>query len=92
MAVAGARLRELGWSDVGGIMQRVETIIGTAFCAPFRTREGWLQAAKNLVQIQATQLAAHSVEFLIEEAGKGSATGPVIGLQGGHIKVLLSFQ
>jgi len=38
-------------------------------------------------RIQATRLAARCVAFLVEEAEKGSATGALIGLQNGHVKI-----
>ena len=39
-------------------------------------------------RIQATLLAARCVEFLVDEAGKGSCGAALIGLQGGHLKIL----
>ena len=50
MVEGGDRIRPLGWDDVGGIMQRGGTVIGTARCAEFRERAGRLQAAKNLLE------------------------------------------
>jgi len=38
-------------------------------------------------RVQATRLAAHCVEFLTQEAEKGSSSGAFIGIQGGHIKI-----
>jgi 6-phosphofructokinase 1 len=38
-------------------------------------------------RIQATRLAAQSIDFLINEAGSGSATSALIGMQGGHVKI-----
>lgn len=67
MIDAGARIRELNWNDVGGIMQRGGTIIGTARCADFRTREGRLVAAKNLVE--------REIDRLVVIGGDGSLTG-----------------
>ncbi len=67
MVDGGARIRELRWSDVGGIMQRGGTIIGTARCAAFRTREGRLAAAKNLLQC--------GIDRLVVIGGDGSLTG-----------------
>jgi 6-phosphofructokinase 1 len=32
-------------------------------------------------------LATQSIDFLINEAGSGSATSALIGMQGGHVKV-----
>lgn len=67
MIDAGARIRELNWNDVGGIMQRGGTIIGTARCGDFRTREGRLVAAKNLVE--------REIDRLVVIGGDGSLTG-----------------
>jgi 6-phosphofructokinase 1 len=50
MVDGGSRTRPLNWGDVGGIMQRGGTVIGTARCIPFRAREGRLQAVKNLLE------------------------------------------
>src|SRR5512141_3332136 len=50
MVDGGDRIRPLGWDDVGGVMQRGGTVIGTARCAAFRTREGRLRAARNLLE------------------------------------------
>ena len=47
MVDGGTRIRELAWNDVGGIMQRGGTMIGTARCAEFRTREGRKRAARE---------------------------------------------
>jgi 6-phosphofructokinase 1 len=38
-------------------------------------------------RIQATRLAARCVAFLVEEAEKGAATGALIGLQNGHVRI-----
>ena len=45
MVDGGDRIRQMSWDDVGGIMHLGGTVIGTARCAAFRTREGRLQAA-----------------------------------------------
>ena len=42
MVDGGDRIRKLGWDSVGGILHRGGTVIGTARCAAFRTREGRL--------------------------------------------------
>lgn len=67
MVDGGSRIRELQWDDVGGIMQRGGTMIGTARCAAFRTREGRLKAAKNLIQ--------NGIDRLVVIGGDGSLTG-----------------
>ncbi len=61
------RLRRMTWDDVGGIMQQGGTVIGTARCAAFRTREGRLQAAYHLLQ--------HGIDRLVVIGGDGSLTG-----------------
>ncbi len=67
MVDGGDRIRQLGWNDVGGIMQRGGTVIGTARCAAFRGREGRLKAAKNLVE--------REIDRLVIIGGDGSLTG-----------------
>ena len=67
MVDGGTQIREMGWNDVGGIMQRGGTMIGTARCAAFRTREGRLKAAKNLVE--------RGIDRLVVIGGDGSLTG-----------------
>lgn len=67
MVDGGEQIRELNWNDVGGIMQRGGTIIGTARCPAFRTREGRLRAAKNLI--------THGIDRLVVIGGDGSLTG-----------------
>ncbi|WP_084343214.1 6-phosphofructokinase [Piscicoccus intestinalis] len=63
----GDGIRELGWDDVGSILHRGGTIIGTARCAAFREREGRLAAAKNLLE--------HGIDRLVVIGGDGSLTG-----------------
>ncbi len=67
MVDGGAEIRELQSSDVGGIIQRGGTTIGTARCPDFRTREGRLKAAKNLVE--------RGIDRLVVIGGDGSLTG-----------------
>jgi 6-phosphofructokinase 1 len=62
-----AQIQNLEWRDVGGIMQRGGTMIGTARSAAFRTREGRLQAAKNLLE--------QGIDRLVVIGGDGSLTG-----------------
>lgn len=61
------RIKQFGWRDVGGIMHKGGTIIGSARCAAFRTRSGRLTAAENLLQ--------HGIDKLIICGGDGSLTG-----------------
>ncbi|HSD83014.1 MAG TPA: 6-phosphofructokinase, partial [Anaerolineae bacterium] len=63
----GARIRKMNWDSVGGILQQGGTIIGTARCEEFRTREGRRQAALNLIQL--------GVDGLVVIGGDGSLTG-----------------
>jgi len=67
MVDGGDQIRALQWADTGGIMQRGGTVIGTARCAAFRTREGRLQAAKNLLE--------RGIDRLVVIGGDGSLTG-----------------
>ena len=63
----GERIKKMDWNSVGGIMNRGGTAIGTARCKAFRTREGRLIAAKNVI--------AHGIEGLVVIGGDGSLTG-----------------
>ncbi len=63
----GELIRQMGWDDVGGIIQRGGTEIGTARCTAFQTREGRLRAARNLVE--------HGINRLVIIGGDGSLTG-----------------
>jgi 6-phosphofructokinase 1 len=66
--VAGEEyIRKMTWDAVGGILHQGGTVIGSARCTEFRTREGRRQAAKNLV--------AHGIDGLIVIGGDGSLTG-----------------
>src|SRR5512145_2527423 len=64
MVDGGDRIRALDWSDVSGIMQRGGTVIGTARCAQFRTHEGRLKAARNLLE--------RDIDRLVVIGGDGS--------------------
>ena len=48
MVDGGDMIQELNWESVGGILQRGGTVIGTARCEEFRTREGRKKAAKKI--------------------------------------------
>jgi 6-phosphofructokinase 1 len=66
--VEGAeRIREMDWDSVGGILQQGGTIIGTARSEEFRTWDGRVKAALNLIQ--------HGIDRLIVIGGDGSLTG-----------------
>lgn len=70
MVKGGDMIRELSWDSVGGILQRGGTVIGTARCDEFRTRDGRKKAAKNLVE--------NGIDGLIIIGGDGSLTGASI--------------
>lgn len=63
----GSAIQPLAWKDVGGILSRGGTFLGTARCQQFRTGEGRRQAAAHLLERQ--------VEALIVIGGDGSLTG-----------------
>jgi 6-phosphofructokinase 1 len=63
----GERIRKMTWDSVGGILQRGGTVIGTARCEAFRTREGRRLAAANLLK--------HKIDSLVVVGGDGSLTG-----------------
>jgi 6-phosphofructokinase 1 len=63
----GDAIRRLESRDVGGILQRGGTVIGTARSAAFRTREGRRRAARNL--------ADRGIDALVVIGGDGSLTG-----------------
>lgn len=67
MVDGGKRIRQMAWHDVGGILSRGGTVIGTARCAEFRTREGRLKAAVNLLK--------NGIDNLVVVGGDGSLTG-----------------
>ncbi|KAI8991418.1 6-phosphofructokinase [Mycotypha africana] len=63
----GERLKKMNWKDVRGWLAVGGTTIGTARCMGFKTREGRLQAAENLVK--------NGIDALIVCGGDGSLTG-----------------
>jgi len=63
----GDRIRRLAWEDVGNILHRGGTMIGTARSADFRTWEGRRTAAGNLVAL--------GIDRLVVIGGDGSLTG-----------------
>jgi 6-phosphofructokinase 1 len=67
MVDGGDRIHKMTWDSVGGILYQGGTIIGTARCEAFRSREGRLQAAYNLLK--------HDIDNLIIIGGDGSLTG-----------------
>jgi 6-phosphofructokinase 1 len=63
----GDLIRRFESSDVGGILQRGGTLIGTARSADFRTRDGRRRAVRNLVD--------RGIDGLVVIGGDGSLTG-----------------
>lgn len=60
-------IRRLAWNDLGGILQRGGTIIGTARSAAFQTRDGRRLAVQHLLE--------HGIDRLVVIGGDGSLTG-----------------
>jgi 6-phosphofructokinase 1 len=67
MVDGGDYIRKMTWDSVGGILHQGGTAIGTARSAEFRTREGQLKAAKNLV--------ANNIDRIVVIGGDGSLSG-----------------
>ncbi|KAI9354855.1 phosphofructokinase-domain-containing protein [Zopfochytrium polystomum] len=63
----GDKIKKLGWHDVKGFLSIGGTVIGTARSMRFRTREGRLTAAENMVK--------NGIDALIVIGGDGSLTG-----------------
>jgi 6-phosphofructokinase 1 len=63
----GDAIRRLESADVGGILQRGGTIIGTARSRDFRDRAGRRRAVRNLL--------AHGIDSMVVIGGDGSLTG-----------------
>jgi len=67
MIDGGDGIKQFGWDDVGSILHRGGTIIGTFRSKEFREREGRLKAAANLVE--------HGIDRLVVIGGDGSLSG-----------------
>ena len=67
MIEGGDNIRKMDWESVGGILQLGGTVIGTARCDEFRTREGRRKAAHNLIQ--------NDIDRLVVIGGDGSLAG-----------------
>jgi 6-phosphofructokinase 1 len=67
MVDGGNSIQKMEWDSVGGILHQGGTVIGSARCADFRSREGRLRAAYNLV--------THGINALVVIGGDGSLTG-----------------
>lgn len=74
-------IQEMGTRDVGGILNKGGTILGSARCAEFKTEEGRLKAIRALRQM--------GIDALVVIGGNGSQTGshllheldyPVVGI------------
>lgn len=63
----GDQIRRLEWEDVGNVLSKGGTLIGTARCAAFRERDGRKQAARNLI--------VNGIDRIIVIGGDGSLTG-----------------
>ena len=67
MINGGDDIKPFAWGDASGILNRGGTVIGTYRSQEFRTRDGMLKAAKNLV--------SRGIDRLIVIGGDGSLTG-----------------
>ncbi|MBK7896078.1 MAG: 6-phosphofructokinase [Anaerolineaceae bacterium] len=67
MVDGNGMIRRMVWGDVGGILYKGGTVIGTARCDDFRQRHGRLRAAQNLLN--------HGIDSLVVIGGDGSLTG-----------------
>ncbi|SMC17338.1 6-phosphofructokinase 1 [Desulfacinum hydrothermale DSM 13146] len=67
LVAGGDAIRPLGWNDVGGILPRGGTFLGTARSERFRTVEGRRQAVKNLCE--------RGIQALVVIGGDGSLMG-----------------
>lgn len=67
MVDGGDGIRELGWEDVGSILHKGGTVIGTFRSKDFRSWEGRRSAAANLL--------AHGIDRLVVIGGDGSLSG-----------------
>ncbi|XP_054878289.1 ATP-dependent 6-phosphofructokinase, platelet type-like isoform X5 [Poeciliopsis prolifica] len=67
MVDGGDYIKEATWESVSSVLQVGGTVIGSARCKEFRSREGRLKAAHNLVQ--------RGITYLCVIGGDGSLTG-----------------
>ena len=67
MVDGGDGIRQVGWDDVGNVLHRGGTMIGTYRSKDFRERAGRLRAAANLVE--------RGIDRLIVIGGDGSLSG-----------------
>lgn len=67
MVDGGSNIQEADWASVSGIIHKGGTVIGSARCMTFKTREGSVKAAKNLIE--------KGISNLVVIGGDGSLTG-----------------
>jgi 6-phosphofructokinase 1 len=67
MVDGGDAIRRASAEDAGGILHRGGTVLGSARCKEFRTRDGRRRAAANLVE--------RGIDALVVIGGDGSLTG-----------------
>jgi 6-phosphofructokinase 1 len=67
LVAGGDYIKKMSWDSVGGILHKGGTVIGTARSEAFRTREGRMVAARNLI--------ANQIGSLVVIGGDGSLTG-----------------
>ena len=67
MVDGGSNIVEADWASVSGIIHRGGTVIGSARCMDFKTRQGEVKAAKNLLE--------KGISNLVVIGGDGSLTG-----------------
>lgn len=67
MIDGGDGIKKFDWDDVGSIIHRGGTLIGTFRSKEFRERDGRLKAAENLVE--------HGIDHLVVIGGDGSLSG-----------------
>ena len=67
MINGGSDIKPFMWADASGILNRGGTVIGTYRSQEFRTHQGMLKAAKNLVNL--------GIDRLVVIGGDGSLTG-----------------
>ncbi|MGV8907749.1 MAG: 6-phosphofructokinase [Propionicimonas sp.] len=67
MVDGGRGIRELAWEDVGRILHKGGTMIGTFRSKDFRDRDGRKKSARNLLE--------HGIDRLIVIGGDGSLSG-----------------
>jgi 6-phosphofructokinase len=63
----GEKIKELHWDDVRGFLSKGGTLIGTARCKDFRSRDGRLKSCLNLIK--------NGIDALVIIGGDGSLTG-----------------